>query len=85
VGPGHLGSLTEPAVVVGSFADSLQEHRGALMTGSDLGRRPSNGVLGPVHARFLGRRGWDFLRSVVLGVLVPSFFRMPELLRHLEL
>jgi len=31
VRPGHLGSLAEPAVVVGAFADPLEEHRGAPM------------------------------------------------------
>jgi len=50
VRPGHLGFLAKPAVVVGAFADSLQEYRGAPVAGPDLGRRSCNGVLGPVHA-----------------------------------
>jgi len=50
VGPGHLGSLAEPAIVVSAFADPLQEDRGAPVAGPDLGRRSCDGVLGSVHA-----------------------------------
>jgi len=55
MGPGHLGSLAKPAVVVGAFAYPLKEDRGAPVAGSDLGRRPCDGVLGSVHAGFLWR------------------------------
>jgi len=57
VGPGHLGSLAEPAVIVGAFADPLQAGRGTPVAGSDLCRCSRNGISGSVHARFLGLRG----------------------------
>jgi len=39
-----------PAVIVGAFADPLQEDRGAPVAGSDLCRCSRDGVLGSVHA-----------------------------------
>jgi len=81
----HLGSLAEPAVIVGAFADPLQEDRGAPVAGSYLGRRSCNGVLRFVHAGFLRRRRWNLFGSAVLGVLVPHVLRIPKLLRDSEL
>jgi len=85
VGPGHLGSFAKPAVVVSAFADPLQEYRGAPVTCSDLCSRPRDGVLGPIHAGLLWRWRWDPLGAMVLGVLVPGFLCVPEVLRYLEL
>jgi len=85
VGPGHLGSLAKPAVIVGASADPLQEDRGAPVAGSDLCRCPRDGVLGSVHARFLRRRRWDFLHPMVFWVRMPGLFRCPETLRSPEL
>jgi len=50
MGPGHLRSFAEPAVIVGSLADPFQEYCGAPVSGPDLGRRSCDGVLGSVHA-----------------------------------
>jgi len=54
---GHLGSLAEPAVVVSSIADSLQDNRGVPVAGPDLGRRSCDGILGSSMQDFFGGGG----------------------------
>jgi len=78
VGPDHLGSLAEPAVV-DAFADPLQEYRGAPVAGpvSLLHGCYGGNCLGAVeHGKFASSRGlWSKYDGVIriLGANITSW------------
>ena len=77
--------MAKLAPVVPPFLNPLEVDHGTPVACPNLGGRPSDGILCPVHTGFLWRGQGDFFSTVVHWTSVPLVLFLPELLGYLEL